>query len=231
MELIGRMPPKGRQLYNMFCGRDAKKMLDDALATGDVNKLARVSRRYFHTEAGYEATFLLGLNYLDHAAPSAAALTLRRLSKVPEAADHFEPALTLALASAWLQVGDCDKARDALLACKEQRPTLGMNVGGRAIAWFEKDSQAVDWLRRVIEPSQSLAPAQTELWPMYRGDPGGMPRHRPAHQPSASAGEFHSWKAWTTGRSSTSRMASARCNKPRRPCCPACIRWPSATVC
>ena len=106
VELIGQMPQTGRQLYDMFCGRDAKQMLDDALATGDTNKLARVAARYFHTEAGYDATFLLGLNYLDHGAPLAAALTLRKLAEFPDAADRFEPALTLALASAWLQVGD-----------------------------------------------------------------------------------------------------------------------------
>ena len=92
---------------------------------------------------------MLGLNYLDHGAPLAAALTLQKLAEFPDAADRFEPALTLALAIAWLQVGERDKARDALLACKEQRPTLVMNVGGREITWFKKDSEAVDWLRRV----------------------------------------------------------------------------------
>ena len=110
--LVGQMPKKGRQLYDMFCGRDAKAMLDDALATGDTNKLARVAGRYFHTEAGDDANFLLGLSLLDHG-PLAAALTLRRLAEVPDAADRFEPTLTLALASAWLQAGDPDKARDA----------------------------------------------------------------------------------------------------------------------
>ena len=83
-----------------------------------MSKLARVAGRYFHTEAGYEATFLLGLNYLDHGSSLAAALTLRKLADVADATDRFEPTLTLALASAWLQLGDQDKARDVLLACR-----------------------------------------------------------------------------------------------------------------
>ena len=32
-QLIGQMPKKGRQLYEMFCGREAKHWLDDALAS------------------------------------------------------------------------------------------------------------------------------------------------------------------------------------------------------
>ena len=91
IELIGQMPKKGRQLYEMFCGREAKAMLDEALASGDANKLAIVAARYFHTEAGYDAAFLLGLNYLDHGAPLAAAIRLQKLSEVPDAADRLEP--------------------------------------------------------------------------------------------------------------------------------------------
>ena len=47
MELIGQMPQTGRRLYDLFCGRDAKQMLDDALASGDTNKLARVAGAVF----------------------------------------------------------------------------------------------------------------------------------------------------------------------------------------
>ena len=110
--LIGQMPKKGRQLYDMFCGRDAQHLLDDALATGDVSKLARVAGRYFHTEAGYEATFLLGLNYLDHGSSLAAARRCGSSRTSPTPRIVSSRPLTLALASAWLQLGDQDKARD-----------------------------------------------------------------------------------------------------------------------
>ena len=59
-----------------------------------------------------------------------------------------------------------------LLACKERRSTLGMDIGGRQVAWFEKDSDAVDWLKRLIGQQQSAADKSvTDLWPMYRGAP------------------------------------------------------------
>ena len=51
-----------------------------------------------------------------------------------------------------------------------------MSIGGREVHWFEKDSEAVDWLRQLIGQQQSsVDKAMLDLWPMYRGDPGEMP--------------------------------------------------------
>ena len=52
------MPLKGRKQYEVECGFEAKKALDEALAAGDLAQLGEVCRRYFHTKAGYEATLL-----------------------------------------------------------------------------------------------------------------------------------------------------------------------------
>ena len=71
--LLGQMPREGRELYELHSGGNAQKMLDEALAAGDATKLAATSGRYFHTRAGYEATFLLGLYDLDHGLPLAGA--------------------------------------------------------------------------------------------------------------------------------------------------------------
>ena len=72
-----------------------------------------------------------------------------------------------------------------------------MSIGGREVHWFEKDSEAVDWLRQLIGQQQSsVDKAMLDLWPMYRGDPGEMPGRRPAPRRSACAGRFRSWKAW-----------------------------------
>ena len=60
--------------------------LEDSLAASDLAQLTEVSRRYFHTKAGYEATLLLGRIQLDQGRPLAAALTLKRIGDVPTAA-------------------------------------------------------------------------------------------------------------------------------------------------
>ena len=108
--LLGQMPREGRELYELHSGGNAQRMLDEAVAAGDATKLAAASGRYFHTRAGYEATFLLGLYDLDHGLPLAGALTLRRLREAPAAGDRFEPALTLAMAAGWLEAG-CPRRR------------------------------------------------------------------------------------------------------------------------
>ena len=77
--MLGRLPRQGRELYELQYGAGARRLLSAAAASGDAAGLAEVSRRFFHTAAGYEATLLLGLHYWNHGSPLAAALTLKRL--------------------------------------------------------------------------------------------------------------------------------------------------------
>jgi len=74
LQMLGAMPEKGRRLYELNFGADARAMLDAALAEGNIPKLTEVARRYFHTKAGYEAAILLGRLNLDQGRPLAAAL-------------------------------------------------------------------------------------------------------------------------------------------------------------
>ena len=107
------MPREGRQLYQLLYGHEAQSLLDESLATGNAAKLGEVAGRFFHTQAGYEATFLLGLYQLDHGWPLEAARKLQKLRAVPDAADRFEPALTLAMAAGFLASGDPKGSEEA----------------------------------------------------------------------------------------------------------------------
>ena len=78
--MIREMPREGREVYELQFGARARRMLDDALAAGDIGAVAEVSRRFFHTKSGYQATFLLGLDHFDRGRPLAGALTLQRSS-------------------------------------------------------------------------------------------------------------------------------------------------------
>ena len=46
LRLLGSLPPKGRNLYELKCGHEARKLLDDALEKGDLAALTEVARRY-----------------------------------------------------------------------------------------------------------------------------------------------------------------------------------------
>ena len=79
LRLIGELPIVGREVYQLQHGADAKQMLDRAIERHDLGALANVSRRFFHTPAGYDATMLLGMERLERGRPLAAVLHLQQL--------------------------------------------------------------------------------------------------------------------------------------------------------
>jgi outer membrane protein assembly factor BamB/tetratricopeptide (TPR) repeat protein len=183
LRLIGQMPREGRELYELQYGARARRMLDEAIQSGSATRLAEVSRRFFYTHAGYQATLLLGLNYFDRGQPELAALSLQRLREAgPSAAEEFEPGLSLTMATCWLQAGAEEKARKILTSLGERHPTARVVVGGREVAMFSGDTDPVDWLRSSIGRLPAVGSGETEGWPMFRGDaardassPGGAP--------------------------------------------------------
>ena len=169
---IGALPAEGREAYELQYGARAKQLLDRSIADGDDAGLAEVARRYFHTQAGYQATYLLGMQHLEHDRPLAAALCLRRLKDVPSIAGEYEPELSLKLAVSWAQAGSTDTAATILNQAKQQFPSAEFAVGGTPLRWFGAGEQPQAWLashmlRRGDSAPQNLLPAQ---WTLFRGD-------------------------------------------------------------
>ncbi len=175
--LIGAMPPSGREVYELQYGPHARTMLAEALAQGDMRRLAEVSRRFFHTLAGYEATFLLGNYHLDHGRPLAGALTLQRLYSTPGIGERFEPALSLGTATGWLQAGAADRASALLADLKESRKGGPIRLGGREVDWFASREGAADWLARYAGSLAGDSAGETSQWLLVRGNPS---RNAPA---------------------------------------------------
>ncbi|MGD0518451.1 MAG: PQQ-binding-like beta-propeller repeat protein, partial [Thermoguttaceae bacterium] len=169
--LIGQMPREGRELYELEFGAKAKQLLQQAVAAGDAQCLAQVSQRFFHTRAGYEATFLLGLHHIDHGRHLAGALTLQRLADSASVSDQFEPALSLAMAAGWLQAGEPDKAREALLAFRRNHPQLAVKAAAGKVPLFTNGNEALDWLIKVVGTGQIAESAESDRWLMFRGNP------------------------------------------------------------
>ncbi|HND53736.1 MAG TPA: hypothetical protein PLV92_15110, partial [Pirellulaceae bacterium] len=166
--LIGSMPPKGREWYELQFGAEARKLLDDAAQTGDVVQLTTASRRFFHTKAGYEATLLLGRRYMDQGQPLAAALSFKRLADSPVAAD-FEPELSLLLSACWYQAGLPDKAGQTLAALAKRQGNAQVQVGGGAVDLPKDEQRGVKWLSDLVGSRRSLARESLE-WLMFRGN-------------------------------------------------------------
>jgi hypothetical protein len=168
--LIGKMPASGRESYELQYGPRAKRMLEEAVAKGDVGGLAEVSRRFFHTQAGYQATLLLGLENLDRGSPLAGALALERLRQIGPAADTFEPTLSLAAATCWMQAGQADAARRILQALRESRTTATVSLGGRSVPLFAVGADPLAWLTTVMGQQRPTEALEAANWTTFRGN-------------------------------------------------------------
>ncbi|NQU23231.1 MAG: PQQ-binding-like beta-propeller repeat protein [Candidatus Nealsonbacteria bacterium] len=169
--MIGQLPRAGRDLYRVQYGSDARQMLEAAVTAGNPAKLAEVSRRFYHTEAGYEATLLLGLHHYDHGRPLAAALTFQRLGRAMPDDDRFEPRFSLALATCWLQIGMPDQARGVLAALMRRRGSDELTVAGGQISLPSTEAEAVDRLATLAGPVGLAGPAAADNWGLHRGSP------------------------------------------------------------
>ncbi len=170
-ELLGLMPARGRELYEIQYGARARQMLNQAAEAGDADGLAEVSRRFFHTAAGYEATFLLGLHHIDHGRPLAGALVLERLREASPTVDQFEPTLSVAMAACWLRSGMPERAEEALAVLRQSHPKLSISIQGRAVALFDGAKPPLDLLAQFAGTGVKTDAPQAEQWALFRGNP------------------------------------------------------------
>ncbi len=131
LRVLKDLPAAGREIYELQWGANARAMLAAAAAAGDLEMLAEVSRRFFHTRAGYEATFILGLQQWNRGSPLAAAMTLKRLTDSCPIANEFEPGLSTALAASWLRAGEPEKAQAVLEKLAVLAPQAVVRLGGK----------------------------------------------------------------------------------------------------
>jgi hypothetical protein len=188
LRLLGSMPPKGRDAYEIHYGADAKALVNAAVESGDIEKLTEAARMYFHTTAGYEAMLLLARYHYIQGRPLAAALCAQRVVD-SAGASQCEPEASLLLASSWWSAGYADRAKAALVALRKKNPTAQVKIEGKSRPLFTSDNRALDWLKELIPAEAPLAAAAQENWVMHRGDParnaeskGGSPVRTPVWQ-------------------------------------------------
>src|SRR5262249_9731866 len=158
--LIGTMPSDGLQFYELIYGGTAKKRLTEAKPAGDPQVLAEVAQRYFHTEAGAEATDLLGTYHLDRGRPMMAALCYERLLK-REAADRLAP-LTLFKAALAFRRSDQGTREAADQTWKRLLATVGregIRVGDEVAS--------VDRLQKELDRSPAVDSTSPFDWTMF----------------------------------------------------------------
>jgi len=168
--LLAEFPAAGRDAYELHYGPIARSELKAALESYDLQAVAEVERKYFFTEAGAEATFLLGTNHRAAGRHTQAALYLDRLRTLSPLAARFEPSMSLQLAICWHQAGMQDKARQVLQQLRAKDPAGVIELGGQPQRMFADGEDPILWLERVVGSNPTNAPQ----WAVFRGGSSGM---------------------------------------------------------
>jgi outer membrane protein assembly factor BamB len=169
--LLGSLPPVALQLYELQYGSDATRMLDESLATGDFSNLTIITRKYFHTSAGYEAAILLGHRDRDHGRPLAAALNFKRVYDSPAARSKYDPELSLILATCWLDAQIPRKAVETLRTLKQNIPNSRFDVGGKQYDIFAANDDPLQWLNTLAGQGEIISLSDNIQWVLFRGSP------------------------------------------------------------
>ncbi len=173
--LLAQLPPQGRDAYRLQFGAAARMALSQAMIEGGIEALAAVAERYFFTEAGAEAAFLLADSLLDRGQAFRAALYYQRLRTLSPDADRFEPALSLRLTAAYLQAGLADAAETAARRLANRREAGGAAEGkpwiiaGEPHEQFARAGETLRWLDETS--GERLSRDAVSGWLMHRGDP------------------------------------------------------------
>ncbi len=162
--LIAQLPAAGREVYRLQAADAAQRALDEALESGDISALQAVLEQYFHTAAGYEAAYLLGIHYRDQGEAWTAAAYL---SYLPESArPQFEPRSALSRADVWQRADVWDAAEIALNELRQQQ---NLRIAGHVVPELEADMSPLEWWSKWVSPTEQKLPFAAHDWLHYAG--------------------------------------------------------------
>ena len=131
--ILNTIPKEGQQFYELTYGPTATALLTEATTDQiDPIKLADVSQRYFHTDAGTQATLLLASLQLDLGEYVQAAYSFQRLLDRADAERFNDPQLLLRAIVAYQRCGDprlADQVPGLLLNLEKNYPRDGLRIG------------------------------------------------------------------------------------------------------
>lgn len=182
MRMLESLPPAGQRVYELQYGLKAKRDLTEAIAAGKFSEVERIARLYFHTQAGYEATYLLASHQLDSGKALSAALNFERLRRLArkEVRRDLEPMLSLKTAVAWGRAGIPKISIDTLVEFKRFTNGGSITLGNKKVTIFERDEDALQWLVTSLGRQRGFTELGKEQWTQFRGDPSRTAQSAPS---------------------------------------------------
>ncbi len=171
--MIGEFPKEGLEAYDTLFGAIAERELENAVQSSAIEHLIECSRRYFHTEAGAQATWMLGLYYLDRGQPLTTATLFQRLQENAKAAE-LEPKLSLLTAIAFYRAGREEDARSVAIKMRQEFANARFELGGQSLPIFADDRNALAWLAGIGGAAISAEAQAVAGWLLPRGSASGQ---------------------------------------------------------
>ena len=155
-EMIGQLPEAALETYELRYGPLARKTLTDAAEQRQWDAVREVRRKYFHTTAGYQASYLLAQHQWLQGHPLAASILLDEVVTTPRAVQILGPSVQVFHATACRLAGR--EVPEVAVAGEQLR------VGGETAPWPSGDDLTA-WIDEhygsavtsVVEPLQQYA--------------------------------------------------------------------------
>uniref|UniRef100_A0A7C4QR54 Pyrrolo-quinoline quinone repeat domain-containing protein n=1 Tax=Schlesneria paludicola TaxID=360056 RepID=A0A7C4QR54_9PLAN len=178
-ELLQRLPPQGRQVYELEVAGTAAALLERGWETGDTEPWWDVIRRFGRSSSAASALQALAARAFDSGDVLTAALLWEQL--LAHQPEQLSTAERVQLSLAWDLAGHAERGRERLRAVDQPKITLR----GRDIPLPRPAPSPQEWLRAHIGPLSSQLTAALSQWTESRG---GGTRHRPAQSTSPVGG-------------------------------------------
>jgi outer membrane protein assembly factor BamB/tetratricopeptide (TPR) repeat protein len=159
-QMIGNLPPRGREFYRVTFGPQATEDLKSA--DGHPEFLAKVMQRYLYTEAGGQATEQLASHLLDRGRYSTAALCFERLFR-RGGPDKLSPLTLFKAALAFHHAGDTSNEARAWKVLEAKTDSVALGNG--------KNMAIGDLKTWVARRATRSAHNERFAWHMTFGDP------------------------------------------------------------
>jgi len=158
-DMIGGLPSAAMETYELRYGPSARKLLDEAATARDWGTVREVRRRYFHTQAGYDASWLLAQHEMLEGHPIAASTLLDDIVICPRAVNRLGKEVRVLHAAA------CKLAKRVLPTALSGTPEK-FTIGGVDQSGPEGDELEA-WIEQFYGSTEKLAQGQLEDYRVF----------------------------------------------------------------
>ncbi len=144
--ILAQAPEEARQASELIVGTEAQNALDAAVQSGSLDRLLMVSRDYFHTEAGYKASFLSGLILLNDGQATSAVSLFDSLANTPGVRQKFEPAFSVLWLNSLILSGQDVQRRELVTQLRQRLARVDWTVENKQITGFDNLEQLEKYL-------------------------------------------------------------------------------------